>query len=152
MAAHPDRAYRVAGAILAGCLIGALAFYLLASWLFDPVVAPLLDWLGLGESFQQARERMSGGNLFWAVFAVSVTPVPFQLATLGAGATGGSIIVFMAAVAASRAIRYYGLAWLARKFGPQVVEMAGGRRRLLIGGAGLLIGLYVLYQLFTSGG
>lgn len=151
MAVHPERAYRVAGAILAGCLAGALLFYLLASWLYAPVVAPALETLGLSDAFAEARARMDGANFFWAVFAVSLTPVPFQLATLGAGAAGGPVLVFMAAVAASRAIRYYGLAWLARRFGPQVVAFAGGRRKLLIGGAAALLGLYALYAIFAGG-
>lgn len=144
MAAHPRRAYSVATAILIGCLIGALLFYLLASWLFDPVVAPALAWLGLDESFAEARAHLEGRSFFWAVFLVSVTPLPFQLATLGAGAVGGNAAIFMAAVASSRAIRYFGLAVLARLFGERALRLAGSRTRLVIGGALLLVGLYLI--------
>ena len=146
MAARPERAWRIAGAILAGCLVGALMFYLLALWLFEPLVAPALQALGLADALAEVRARMSDADVFWVVFVVSLTPAPFQLATLGAGAAGAPAPVFMAAVASSRAIRYFGLAWLARRFGPQAARLAGGRRRLLIGGAALLLGLYALFR------
>jgi membrane protein YqaA with SNARE-associated domain len=148
MAAHPGRAYRIAVAILIGCLVGALLFYLVAQWLYDPVVAPALDLLGLQDSFERARDRMSSGNLFWAVFLVSVTPVPFQLATLGAGATGGSLISFMLAVTMSRAIRYFGLAYLSKHFGPPLIERLGGRGPLLLRGTVILLLAYVAYRAF----
>jgi membrane protein YqaA with SNARE-associated domain len=146
MAAHPGRAYRIAVAILVGCILGALLFYLVAQWLYDPVVAPALDLLGLQDNFERARDRMSSGNLFWAVFLVSVTPVPFQLATLGAGATGGSLISFMLAVTLSRAIRYFGLAYLSKHFGPPLVERLGGRGPLLLRGTVILLLAYVAYR------
>jgi membrane protein YqaA with SNARE-associated domain len=150
MAAHPGRAYRIAVAILVGCVVGALLFYLLAQWLYDPVVAPALDFLGLHESFERARERMSAGHLFWAVFLVSVTPVPFQLATLGAGATGGSLISFMLAVTLSRAIRYFGLAYLSKHFGPPLIEHLGGRGPLLVQGTVILLLIYLAYRVFFA--
>ena len=152
MAAHPRRAYPIAGAILAGCLAGALAFYFAAAALYEPVVAPALDAIGLLGDFEDMRETLSEEGLFWTVFLVSLTPAPFQLATLGAGAVGGSVVTFMLAVAASRAIRYYGLGFLAKRFGPQLVEAAGGRTNLVVKGAAALIALYLIASLLLQGG
>ncbi|MGM0584919.1 MAG: YqaA family protein [Pseudomonadota bacterium] len=143
MAAHPRRAAAVATTILLGCLAGALVFYLAARAAFDPVVAPALAWLGLQESFETMRGRLDREGLFWAVFLISLTPAPFQLATLGAGAAGGSVWVFLAAVGTSRAIRYYGLALLAARFGPGITRALGGPGRVLIWGAAALLGLYL---------
>lgn len=147
MAAHPRRAAAVATAILLGCLAGALVFYLVARAAFDPVVAPALEWLGLQEGFEAMRGRLDREGLFWAVFLISLTPAPFQLATLGAGAAGGSVWVFLAAVGASRAIRYYGLALLAARFGPGLARALGGPGRVLIWGAAALLGLYLAVAL-----
>lgn len=152
MAAHPRRAYAIAGAIFAGCLVGALAFYLLALALYDPVVAPALDRLGLLGDFDAMRERLTDRGLFWTVFLVSLTPAPFQLATLGAGAVGGSVATFMLAVAASRALRYFGLGFLAKRFGPRLLEAAGGRTQLVVKGVVALVVLYVAASLLLPSG
>lgn len=152
MAAHPGRAYKIAGAIFVGCLVGAGLFYAVAAALFDPVVAPALDRLGLLGAFEDMRARLTGEGFFWAVFLVSLTPAPFQLATLGAGAVKGSAVVFMLAVAASRGIRYFGMAWLARRFGPKLIEAAGGRTNLVVKGGAALIALYVVVALVSPGG
>jgi membrane protein YqaA with SNARE-associated domain len=147
MAAHPKRAYSIAAAIFAGCLAGALVFYLLALALYDPVVAPALDGLGLLDDFDAMRARLNDESLFWTVFLVSLTPAPFQLATLGAGAVGGSVLTFMLAVAASRALRYFGLGFLARRFGPRLLEAAGGRTQLVVKGVVALVAVYVVASL-----
>ena len=147
MAAYPARAYRVATYILGGCLIGAAMFYLIAFFLIEPLVEPALAWLGLEKDFREATERLDRGAFFWAVFLVSATPLPFQLATLGAGAVSGHFAVFMAAVALSRALRYYGLAFLARRYGPAAVRFFGGSGNLVFWGTMLLICLYGLLQL-----
>jgi membrane protein YqaA with SNARE-associated domain len=151
MAAHPKRAYRIATAILLGCLVGAFLFYLVAAALYDPVVAPALDALGLRGDFESVREKLGEEGFFWTVFLVSLTPAPFQLATLGAGAVGGSVVTFMLAVASSRAIRYYGLGFLARRFGPGLLEKAGGRTQLVAKGALALIALYVVAAFLLPG-
>jgi membrane protein YqaA with SNARE-associated domain len=152
MVAHPRHAWRIALAILLGCLAGALLFYFVALWLFDPVVRPALESLGLMEAFEAARSRLGESGLFWAIFLVSASPVPFQLATLGAGAVGGNVFVFMAAVATSRALRYYGLAALARLLGPRIQRWAGGKRQLVLGGILLLLAIWGLATLLTGGG
>ncbi|RFC66426.1 DedA family protein [Fulvimarina endophytica] len=139
MTAHPKRAFSIANAIFAGCLLGAFVFYWFGRVLFDPVVAPALDYLNLMDAYRSAEAQLAGENLFWAVFLVSVSPVPFQLATLSAGALGGDIVTFMLAVAASRAIRYYGLALLAATFGERIMALVGGRAPLMVGFVLLLL-------------
>lgn len=147
MAAHPGRAWAVALWIWLGCLVGAALFYALGLALFEPVAAPVIEALGLGEAFEAARDRLDREGLFWAVFVVSLSPAPFQLATLGAGAAGGSPLVFLAAVAASRAVRYFGLAFLAARLGPRALRAAGSRRALILGGGAALLGLWAVWTL-----
>ncbi|WP_316016155.1 hypothetical protein [Roseobacter sp. HKCCA0434] len=122
MATQPKRAIPIAVAIWVGCLIGAALFYGLAVLLYEPVVQPALDWAGYSGALEDIRDRLGEQGTFLAIFLVSVTPVPFQIATLGAGAAGANMLVFLAAVALSRGIRYFGLALLAQLIGPEIVE------------------------------
>lgn len=131
----------IAMAIWLGSLAGASLFYLLGLWLFDPVVAPILEWLGLRQDFERITGDLGRDGFFWAIFLVSFSPAPMQLATLGAGSVGGNFALFLAAIAASRGLRYFGLALLARLFGPRIaaLDIPTGRVMLGLAVAGLLI-------------
>lgn len=132
MVGHHRHSSTIALAIWLGCLAGAALFYVVGLWLFDPVVRPVLDWLGLTEDFNTMTQDLEGGGLFWTVFLVSFSPAPMQLATLGAGAIQGSFPVFLVAIAASRGIRYFGLAVLAHLFGPRIAELGIPKRRIVL--------------------
>ncbi len=149
MFAHPRNALRVATAIWIGCLIGALVFYGLALLLYDPVVAPLLAWLGLGGELEEMRRRLGEEGVFTVIFLLSLTPVPFQIATLGAGAAQANLLPFIAAVALSRGIRYFGLALLAVWLGPRVERLLRGRLAHVAGAALVVLIGWLGWSLLT---
>jgi membrane protein YqaA with SNARE-associated domain len=139
MVGHHRKAMTIAVAIWVGCLMGAALFYGVGLWLFDPLVRPILDWLGMLEEFDAMARDLDESGLFWTVFLVSFSPAPMQLATLGAGAVEGSFALFLGAIAASRGIRYFGLAVLAQVFGPRIarLDIPTGRIVLIL----LIVGL-----------
>jgi membrane protein YqaA with SNARE-associated domain len=141
MVGHHRHSTTIALSIWLGCMAGATLFYLLGSWLFDPVVRPLLEALGLFEDFQDITSDLEGSGVFWSVFLVSFSPAPMQLATLGAGSVGGSFPVFLAAIATSRGIRYFGLAILAHLFGPRIADLDIPTGRLVV--IALVVGLAI---------
>ena len=132
MVGHHRHSMTIATAIWLGCLVGASLFYWVGFWLADPVVQPVLDWLGLREDFEGMTSDLDEGGLFWTVFLVSFSPAPMQLATLGAGTVKGNFLVFLGAIAASRGLRYYGLAVLAMIFGPRITELDIPKGRVVL--------------------
>ena len=150
MIGHPKRSIGIAVAIFAGCLVGASLFFVLGLWLKDPVVLPAIEWLGVADSFDDLTERLDSDGLFWTVFLVSFSPVPMQIATLGAGATGGSYLTFIAAIAASRGLRYFGLAILAQILGKRIEKLEIPKRTLTLVTFGLLVVIYAIYKLFLA--
>jgi membrane protein YqaA with SNARE-associated domain len=149
MVGHHRRAWTIALAIWLGCLGGATLFYFAGLWLADPVVRPALAWLGLGDEFQSLSGRLEGESLFWTVFLVSFSPAPMQLATLGAGTVGGNVAIFLAAIAASRGLRYFGLAVLARLFGPRIAAFDIPRTRVVLIVFVLLFTGWLAFQLLS---
>ena len=147
MVGHPRRALTIALAIWLGCLAGAALFYGLGFWLADPVVRPALAMLGLEQDFGRMTDRLGGTGLFWAVFLVSFSPAPRQLATLGAGAAGGHFVSFLAAIALSRGLRYFGLAVLAQIVGPRIARAGVPRRVLIPAMIALLAAIWAVVQL-----
>ena len=133
MVGHHRQSVTIATAIWIGCLLGAALFYCVGFWLAEPVVRPALEALGLLDGFDRIQRKLEGGGIFWAVFLISFSPAPMQLATLGAGAAQADFLVFIGAIALSRGLRYFGLALLARLFGPKVAQFNVPTGRLVLG-------------------
>ena len=151
MVSHPRSSWTIAGAALAGSVLGATLFYFVGLWLYEPVVAPALARLGLEGGFEDVRARLGGGGSFFvAVLLISVSPAPMQLATLGAGAVGGPLPLFVAAIALSRGARYFGLAALAWWLGQRLERMRVRKRWVLLGTLAALAVGWGLYRLLRS--
>ena len=127
MAASRARGFIVATVTLAGSVAGALALYLLAYLLFDDLAQPLIDMAGGQAQFDDLQTKFETGG-FWVVFAISVTPVPMQIAALAAGAASYPVWLFVIAISASRALRYYGLWLLVLGFGAGIARIFEGRK------------------------
>ncbi len=121
MTANRHRIWWIATVALAGCLLGALVGYGVGYFLFESVGRWLIEtagWQAHFDAFQQ-QFRTHG---FWAIVAVAITPIPFQVAMLLAGVTGYSVALFVLAALAGRSLRYYGLAILVLVFGEMALR------------------------------
>ncbi|WP_238987462.1 YqaA family protein [Roseovarius dicentrarchi] len=147
MVGHPRRALKIALAIWVGCIVGATLFYGVGLLLADPIVHPALGALGLEDNFQKISNDLSGGGFFWTIFLVSFSPVPMQLATLGAGTVGGNPLTFIAAIALSRGLRYFGMAILAQFVGTRIAHLQIPKGWLVLGIAVLLLAGWGVMQL-----
>ncbi|WP_085620781.1 YqaA family protein [Thalassospira alkalitolerans] len=125
MAASRQRGLMVASVTLIGSIAGAVFLYFLAFGLFDELARPLIDLVGGGDVFHEVEQKFQAGG-FWVVFAISITPVPMQLAALAAGATAYPFWLFLIAISISRALRYYGLWVLVLGFGAGVARIFTG--------------------------
>ncbi len=140
------RPFLIAHVILIGTLAGALLGYWLGAVSFEPLIKPALEWAGWMDEFS-AYEADLRANGFWAVFLVGLTPIPFQIGTVGAGLVGYSLPLFCVAVLASRAIRYYAVALLAWYLGRRAKAFLEnyGTLVLFVGTAVLVLG-YLVYE------
>lgn len=148
MVGHPAQALRIALSIWIGCLLGASVFYGVSALLMDPVVRPALAALGLEQDFDGMVSQLGEDALFWTIFLVSFSPAPMQLATLGAGAVQANPVEFLAAIALSRGLRYFGLAVLAQIVGPKIAEFGIPKRVLIPGLILVSAGVWALLQVF----
>ena len=57
---------------------------------------------------------------FWIVFTAGFTPIPYKIITISAGAFNINIIMFIVASIISRGARFFLVAFLIWKFGPQI--------------------------------
>ena len=146
MLTHRDRLWLIATVTLAGCLAGALVGYGVGFFLFESLGTWLIDTFGWQQSYQDFQGMFERYG-FWAIIAIGVTPIPFQVAMITAGLSGYPLPLFVLAAVIARGIRYYGLAWLVRKFGDDARRIWDDHALLasLIAGAIILV-LYLAGQ------
>lgn len=104
-----ERLWFLALVALLGCIAGAVVGYFVGLLLMDTIGRPFVEWSGQTDTLDRAVGLMDRQG-FWFIMAVSVLPIPFQIAMLAAGATKYSFALFMLATAISRGLRYFGLA------------------------------------------
>ena len=71
------------------------------------------------EIFYKVKELYDEWN-FWIVFTAGFTPIPYKVFTITGGALNVNIFLFLIASIISRAGRFFLVAFLIWKFGPQI--------------------------------
>ena len=138
--ANRERMWLIATVTLLGCMLGALVGYAVGFFAFETIGQWALDALNITEEFESARERLEE-NAFWLVIAVGVTPVPFQVATVGSGLVMYSLVPFLIAATIARSIRYYGLVLLVMLFGRRINDFIQQHRNEAKAGFWLLLAI-----------
>jgi len=85
---------------------------------------------------------------FWIVFTAGFTPIPYKLITISSGAFNINLMMFIIASVVSRGARFFLVAFLIWKFGPQIKTFIDKYFNLLaIAFTILLIGGFVVIKL-----
>ena len=95
---------------------GGILGYLIGYFLYDTVGQAILAFYGMEEKFA-AFTRWYNDNGAAIVLFAGVTPFPYKVITIASGVTGLDPVVFMAASAVARGLRFYLLAALLWWFG-----------------------------------
>lgn len=118
MVANRRRLWWIATLVLLGCLIGAVAGYAVGYLAWNGIGHPLVELFGYEAAWKRFVALFEAHG-FWAIVAVGITPIPFQVAMLAAGAAQYPVPLFLLAATFARGIRYYGLALAVAWVGPQ---------------------------------
>lgn len=145
MAMRRNRAFGYAALLTLGCVLGAVATYWAAAAAFEPLVEPAMRAGGILGDFESVRSDIQDGG-FWALFVVGVTPIPFQLGTVASGVIRLPLTDFIAAVAISRALRYFALAGLVYAVGERAEDLIDRYE------TEIAIGALVLFAALVAGG
>lgn len=122
MLARPRRLWWIAAVTTLACVFASLLGYAVGYFLFDSLGRWLLETLGAAAAYGDFQARFEADG-FWAILAIGITPVPFQVALLTAGMAAYTLPLFVVAVTAARGARYFGLALLVYWFGEQALSL-----------------------------
>lgn len=145
MLARRHQVWWVATVVTAGCLLGAIVGYGVGFFFFEQIGRWLLDSMGWSDAFDRFQTLFQDHG-FFAILAIGVIPIPFQVAMLAAGMAKYPFLLFLLAAVIARGIRYYGLALLVLTFGDRAIAMwrehAG--RAALVAGAVVIVLVIVI--------
>ena len=144
--ARPDRAWLIALVTTIASVLGGFAGYAIGAFAFDVVGAPVLDFYGKLEKFDELAAQFNEYGA-WAVLFAGVTPFPYKVITIFSGVTGLNFWLFMATSLFARGLRFFLVAALLRAYGPPIRAFIEERLGLVFTIAlGLLIGGFMLIR------
>lgn len=127
-------------------VLGGLLGYAIGMTAFDLVGLPILEFYGKVDDFETYRAIFRDqGDL--AVFVAALTPVPYKLVTITAGAADMSIPGFVLASIVGRGARFFLVAGLIWWRGPQIATFIEKHfERLSVAFAVLFVGGFVVFR------
>lgn len=150
MLANRARIWLTAAVVLAGNLAASLVGYAIGYYIFESFGLSLVERFGWGDAFAEFQPLFADHG-FWAIVAIGIIPIPFQIAMLVAGAAKYPLIWFVAAAAVARGVRYFGLGLLVYHLGDQAMAFWKRHKVSATIGATLAVGAFFLATNVTGG-
>jgi membrane protein YqaA with SNARE-associated domain len=127
--ARPDQAWRLATICTITSVLGGILGYVLGYYLFEAVAAPVLAAYGHADALAMFEEWFQRWGAA-VILVKGLTPIPYKIVTIAAGAAKMDFWVFLLTSIVTRGARFFLLAALIRRFGPRVRDFI--ERRLVL--------------------
>ena len=144
----PTRAFRFALICTSGSILGGIVGYMIGYFGYEAIGRPIVDFYNGQEVMERIKQTYDELG-FWGVIIAAITPIPYKIFTISSGFFTFSFTQFLVASAIGRTIRFYAVAALIWKFGPNIKKFIDKYFNLLaIAFVILLIGGFVLIKFF----
>lgn len=141
--AQRSQAWAYAALATISSVLGGIAGYAIGYFFMDAVGQPILELYGKAKSFEAFREVFNEWGV-WILIIKGMTPIPYKVLTITAGATHMPVAPFIMASLIARAMRFFMVAALLYWFGPSVRAFIERRLTLVTTvGVVLLVGGFV---------
>ena len=136
--ARPDQAWRLATICTVCSVLGGILGYALGYFLFELVAEPILSAYGHADALARFEDWFQRWGAA-VILVKGMTPIPYKIVTIAAGAAKMSFPVFLLTSLVTRAARFFLLAALIRRFGPGVRDFIERRLVLVTSSAAALV-------------
>jgi membrane protein YqaA with SNARE-associated domain len=147
--ARPDRAWLYATVCTIASVAGGVLGYLIGSLLYDSVGQWLIQLYGYGDKVDAFRTAYAHWGA-WIILLKGLTPIPYKIVTITSGFAGYNFWMFIGLSFIARGIRFYLLAFLLNRYGPQARALIEERLGfwVTLAAAGLVVGVVAALYLF----
>lgn len=116
---RPARAIFFAIVCTVASVLGGLLGYAIGLWLMETLGDGIIAFFALETHFQSVSDSLKEIG-FLAIVTAALTPIPYKVFTIAAGATGVSIPIFIAASLLGRGVRFLAEGILIRLYGETI--------------------------------
>ncbi len=116
--ARPDRAWFFAHVCTVTSVAGGVLGYYIGAALYDSVGSWLISLYGYGDKVEAFRQAYAQWGT-WIILIKGVTPIPYKIVTITSGFAGYPLLMFIFLSFVARGMRFYLLAFLLNRYGPQ---------------------------------
>ena len=120
--ARPDRAYFYATLCTVTSVAGGVLGYIIGAYLYDSVGIWLMSVYGYGDKVEAFRAAYAEWGA-WIIVLKGMTPIPYKIVTIASGFANYPLIPFILLSFVARGMRFYLVAFLLHRYGPQAREM-----------------------------
>jgi membrane protein YqaA with SNARE-associated domain len=120
--ARPDKAYFYATLCMFTSVAGGLLGYFIGAALYDSLGLWLISLYGYGDKVDAFRQAYAQWGA-WIILLKGLTPIPYKIVTIASGFTGYPLIPFILLSFIARGTRFYVVAFLLNRYGPQAREI-----------------------------
>jgi membrane protein YqaA with SNARE-associated domain len=114
--ARPSRAYWFAAITTAGSVLGGAAGYAIGFYLLAKLALPIITFYHYAGAFAAFQQKFAQIGV-WLILIKGLTPIPYKIVTIAAGAAAFSFPLFMGASLITRGARFFLEAFLLNRFG-----------------------------------
>jgi len=114
--ANTKKYLRYATITVVASILGGIAGYYIGWGLFESLGRWFIDVNNLQDAYMSLGEKYNQG-VFLTVLAAALTPIPYKIVTISAGAFQVAFWPFLLASIIGRSLRFYGVSSLARLLG-----------------------------------
>jgi membrane protein YqaA with SNARE-associated domain len=136
--ARPRAAWRFALICTLASVAGGALGYLIGFAVFDQVARPILRVYGYGAAYTAFQVKFQEYGL-WIILVKGLTPIPYKIVTIAAGAARFDFWLFMIASIFTRGARFFLVATLLHFFGDAVRHFI--EKRLTLVTSALAVGV-----------
>jgi membrane protein YqaA with SNARE-associated domain len=130
--AQPRKAWRFAAIATAGSVLGGALGYSIGFFLLAKLAQPLINFYHYHAAFVTFQEKFAQYGV-WVILIKGLTPIPYKIVTIAAGAAAFNFWLFMGASVITRGGRFFLEAVLLRYFGEPAREFIDKRLGLVTG-------------------
>lgn len=118
-AAQPNKWARFAFICALGSVLGAVLGYGIGYFAAETLGKWILDLFGLTAAFERFRAN-SLSVMPWVILGQGLIPVPYKLVTIASGMLRISLLLLVGCSIITRSTRFFAVAFLFQRFGPQI--------------------------------
>ena len=130
--AQPKKSWRFALVATLGSVLGGALGYYIGYALFDELAQPLINFYHYHAAFAAFQAKFAQYGV-WIILIKGLTPIPYKIVTIAAGAADFNFPLFILASVVTRGARFFLEAALLRRFGEPARRFIEERLGLVTG-------------------